>query len=314
RFGALEDSSGIVASSWRGLGEAVSVAHQAAVRHGLAVRVNRRNRIAGGQRDDVPSSAEQERIGALDQRTDAPFDERRECAVDFRFATGIDDMELAAEFLRRFLDLRGLESDFGVVWIEQQSDDASVGNELKQKLQLLGYNIATEPADAGNVSTRLVEAPDDTCLDWIAAEREHDRDRRSRRLGGNDRRSAADCNDYRDPSGDKISRQYWQSVILTVGPTEGDVNVLAFDLARVPQSQPKCHLVPSRFARRPAAEEPDHRHRRLLRARRERPRDCSAAEQRDELAAVHSITSSARAKRSPRSARGAYPSIFVCFS
>ena len=41
--------------------------------------------------------------------------------------------------------------------------------------------------------------------------------------------------------------------------------------------------------------EPDHRHRRLLRARRERPRRRRAAEQRDELAAVHSITSSARA-------------------
>jgi hypothetical protein len=41
----------------------------------------------------------------------------------------------------------------------------------------------------------------------------------------------------------------------------------------------------------------DYRHRRLLRARRERQRD-RAAEQRDELAAVaHSITSSARESR-----------------
>src|SRR5262249_6045330 len=38
---------------------------------------------------------------------------------------------------------------------------------------------------------------------------------------------------------------------------------------------------------------PDHRHRRLLRARRERPRG-RAAEQRDEVAPFHSITSSAR--------------------
>src|SRR5262249_6209645 len=108
-----EDSSGIVASSWRGLGEAVSVAHQAAVRHGLAVRVNRRNRMAGGQRDDVPSSAEQERIGALDQRTDAPFDERRECSVDFRFATGIDEMELAAELMRSGSGLDGPQIFWG---------------------------------------------------------------------------------------------------------------------------------------------------------------------------------------------------------
>src|SRR5262245_48308631 len=41
-------------------------------------------------------------------------------------------------------------------------------------------------------------------------------------------------------------------------------------------------------------EKPDHWHRRLLRPRRERPRR-RAAEQRDERAALHSITSSARA-------------------
>src|SRR5262252_9232152 len=45
---------------------------------------------------------------------------------------------------------------------------------------------------------------------------------------------------------------------------------------------------------RPDGDEADDWHRRLLRARREWPRD-RAAEQRDELAAFHSITSSARA-------------------
>ena len=43
-----------------------------------------------------------------------------------------------------------------------------------------------------------------------------------------------------------------------------------------------------------AAEDADHRHRRLLRPRRDRPAR-RAAEQRDELAPLHSITSSARA-------------------
>ena len=48
------------------------------------------------------------------------------------------------------------------------------------------------------------------------------------------------------------------------------------------------------FRRRYAVKHPDHRHHRLLRARRERPRR-RAAEQRDELAPRnHSITSSAR--------------------
>src|SRR5437660_695087 len=41
-------------------------------------------------------------------------------------------------------------------------------------------------------------------------------------------------------------------------------------------------------------DEPDHRHRRLLRARRQRPRRRRTAEERYERAAIHSITSSAR--------------------
>jgi hypothetical protein len=45
-----------------------------------------------------------------------------------------------------------------------------------------------------------------------------------------------------------------------------------------------------------ASRKPDHRHRWLLRARRERPRYCRAPEQRAELAPLHSITSSARAR------------------
>ncbi len=44
---------------------------------------------------------------------------------------------------------------------------------------------------------------------------------------------------------------------------------------------------------RPGIDESDDRHRRLLRARRERPRHCRATEQHDELATFHSITSSA---------------------
>src|SRR5262249_20118686 len=47
--------------------------------------------------------------------------------------------------------------------------------------------------------------------------------------------------------------------------------------------------------RRSTAEKPNYRRRRLLRACSERPRGHRAREQRDELAAPHSITSSARA-------------------
>src|SRR5262249_4032561 len=49
------------------------------------------------------------------------------------------------------------------------------------------------------------------------------------------------------------------------------------------------------IAGRQAAEKSDHRHRRRLSAGSERPRCCRASESGNELAPVHSITSSARA-------------------
>jgi hypothetical protein len=53
--------------------------------------------------------------------------------------------------------------------------------------------------------------------------------------------------------------------------------------------------VPGRIGRRAVHQHADAPHTVwLLRARRERPRGCRAAEHGDELAALHSITSSAR--------------------
>src|SRR5262249_19014618 len=75
------------------------------------------------------------------------------------------------------------------------------------------------------------------------------------------------------------------------------------DEARLLEALPKCAHTLRIAVRRYCAKESDHRRfwllrlRRgpLLRARRERPYHCHAAEQRDELASLHhSITSSAR--------------------
>ena len=75
--------------------------------------------------------------------------------------------------------------------------------------------------------------------------------------------------------------------ILTLGPAVFDRHVLDPRRSRSPSGPGE---MPRRRCREPvrrlAVEKPDHRHRRLLRARRERPRRRRAAEQRDELAAL----------------------------
>src|SRR5262249_6732941 len=97
----------------------------------------------------------------------------------------------------------------------------------------------------------------------------------------------------------QIGRQFRQPTDLIVRPPIFDRYVLALNVAHFTQTSAEWRHVTCALFRRTKGEIPDHRHRRLLRPRRERPRSSNAAEQRDELAALqlrdHSMTSSARA-------------------
>src|SRR5262249_37858387 len=99
----------------------------------------------------------------------------------------------------------------------------------------------------------------------------------------------------RDLAADQISRQARQPIVLTLRPAIFDRDVAAFDIAGFGQALVERSQARSIGVGRQAAEIADHRHRSLLRACRERPRRRRTAEQRYELAAVHSNTSSARA-------------------
>ena len=109
--------------------------------------------------------------------------------------------------------------------------------------------------------------------------------------------------DHGDLPANQIGRQRRQSIELIVGPAILDRHVLALDKAGLLQALAECAQAIRERVGRCGVEEPDHRHRRLLRARRERPRRRRAAEQRDELAAFHSITSSARSRNASGSLR-----------
>jgi hypothetical protein len=86
---------------------------------------------------------------------------------------------------------------------------------------------------------------------------------------------------------DQIGRHSRQSIVLAVRPAIFDRHVLSIDIPHLAQALAEGEQTARPGVRRCAAEEPDHRHRRLLRARRERPRGCRAAEQRNELTPPH---------------------------
>src|SRR5262249_11438220 len=87
-----------------------------------------------------------------------------------------------------------------------------------------------------------------------------------------------------------------------LGPAVVDRYVLALDVACLSETLAKRAQTLDNRLRRSDLKKADHRHRWLLRARREWPHG-SAAEQPDEISPVHSITSSAMASSSSGTAR-----------
>src|SRR5262249_14600302 len=136
-------------------------------------------------------------------------------------------------------------------------------------------------------------ARDKTKPHWVVGDGEDGGNRSGRPLGGK-RRSFTDCGYHSDHPANQIGRQRRQPVNLIVGPAVLDRDVLALDISGVFKSLAESAQPVRKPIKRLAIEEPDHRHRRLLRPRRERPRR-RATEQRDEIAPLHSITSSVRA-------------------
>src|SRR5262245_26374622 len=121
------------------------------------------------------------------------------------------------------------------------------------------------------------EAGDKTVLDRVVRHAEHDGDRRRCILGRKCCGEASGCDDHRDLPANKLGRKVGESLHL-LGPAVVDRHVLALDIAGFFEALAKSAQPLGNHFRRSDLEKPDHRHRRLLRARRERPRRRHAAE------------------------------------
>src|SRR5262249_18698556 len=98
-----------------------------------------------------------------------------------------------------------------------------------------------------------------------------------------------------DLAADQISRQGRQAIEPVLRKTVLDGYVAAIDIAGFAQAAAEGGREIGPIVLPEAVQESDHRHRRLLGAYGKRPRGRCPAEQHDELAALHSITSSASA-------------------
>src|SRR5262245_17870178 len=145
---------------------------------------------------------------------------------------------------------------------------------------------------AGRVATVVIKALDQSLADRIAAYPEHDGDGRRGTLRRAGRGVAADRDEHAYSTADEIGRYRGQQVVATARPPELDQEILPLDVTTLGQTAAEGRQQVCRVLGRTRAHVAYDRHRRLLRARRERPRRRSA-EDADEIAPLHSINSSA---------------------
>src|SRR5262249_29314018 len=114
--------------------------------------------------------------------------------------------------------------------------------------------------------------------------------------GGHGGGQTAGHGNHGDLAANQLGRQFRQPLGSTFGPAVNDGDVLALHVTAFLEALVKSAQTVCGGPRRPGIEISDDRQLRLLRARCEWPRRCTA-KQCDELAPPHSITSSASVSR-----------------
>src|SRR5262252_2770092 len=176
----------------------------------------------------------------------------------------------------------------------EDCNPSGFGRDLLQYFQPLHRQFRRQEGEARRVAARTGQTPDYAAFQRVARRSHDDRDALRCALRGADRSGAADYDDI-DLRPQQIADQrgYRFDIITIMAKLVGDV--APFDVTEVahPAHEFLAEWIVARGSR---PDVPDTRRlARLLRPRREWPRRRRAAEQGDEVAALHSITSSARA-------------------
>jgi hypothetical protein len=210
-----------------------------------------------------------------------------ESSTDLTAGVGVENLDLQAHGASSRFYLS--QCRLGLVRtgrINEYRDTRGLGQQLAQEFQPLCRQLGREETDAGQIPGRPSEAGNEANSHRVITGHEDDGDRRRCRLGCEYRRYTG-RSDYGNLTTNKISRQHWQSIKLILGPAVFDRHVLAHDIASLLQALVERPQPFRDRIGRSGVQIPNHRHRWLLRARRERPRDRRAAEQCDELSPLH---------------------------
>src|SRR6516164_4826726 len=301
RLFALEDAIDVAGRASELIDPVRPIGEQAALGGEHRVRVDRGQPVLGRKLDDRIAIERPRRAARRAARHDqAAIRGTRECRDDpFELAgvAGVDRPHLYPERWGRGLDRAELAGPGRYTKTLKEPHSLYAGRDLLEQLQPFPADAVFIQHKTSSVAARLREAIDEPGADRFGNLDEHDRhgtsrpQQRPRGCTGNSQDDVGrKCNQFR--------RVYANALGIARSPPYVDPQVAAVGPAQLLQSlhERRKAGLSFRIVRCEWREHADAPHPfRLLRPRRERPRDRCATEQRDEGATFHSITSSARA-------------------
>jgi len=241
---------------------------------------------------NLKAPADEQGIGRKENGVCAVANKGRESRIDLAAGARLHDLDLQTNRARSGFHVSQCGFRLCVGRIHKYRHANGCRHQLTQECKPLSHQFVKKIIDTCHVAARPGEAGNKTKPYWVVANIENNGDRRGCRFGRQRRMDTSGRDDRGDLTANQFIREGRQSIKLIPGPTVFDGNVLALDIAALFETQTECAKQVRVRVERCAVEKSNHRHRRLLRARRERPRR-RPAEQRDERAPLHSITSSA---------------------
>src|SRR5262249_29496441 len=180
--------------------------------------------------------------------------------------------------------------------ISQNRRSRHARRDFFEQLEPLGGDGVLERGKSGRIASRMRQGLNEPGANRVDRAHEYDRHGAGRLLQRGHDVAGRGEDDIRRERGE-LGCVTAGTIGITCGPANVEVHITTINPAQFLQPLLKCRKasLPFRIILGEVHENANStRSRTLLRARYERPRSCSA-EQRDELAAPHSITSSARA-------------------
>jgi hypothetical protein len=242
-----------------------------------------------GKASDPLAQADGKTLGKGEQRIREILPDCRERHLKLVARARLDGAQGEPDRARRFLRVLPLGDFRRVVRIPQHGHALRARDGLLKQFQPLARHIRSKRTHSRDVAPRTCQALNEAAADRIGGERHHDRDRVACPHGGEDRRVAA-SHEHVDREARQLARQIAEAFELAVGAAILHLEMTPFHIAEVAQSKEKlpsqvgCDRL-GRSLRFEIAKADDLR---LLRVRRERPRN-GAAQYCDELAPPHRL-------------------------